>query len=118
MERLTNLVGRGSRVTHDLSEEIRYGTGARYVRLQHAPSRGPACDQAIRWLRVSPVVTALVPNLMAHPRLHSSAALRPSDSTGGKRATARRNSLGLFGALPHQWPAMCGILRSANSYSH
>jgi hypothetical protein len=104
MERLTNLVGRGSRVTQRLNKEILYGTRMRLVRLQHAPSRGPAFDQTIRWLLVSPVVTALVPNLIAHPRLHGSAALRTSDSNGGRRATAPRNSLGLFGASPHQWP--------------
>jgi hypothetical protein len=124
MERLTNLVGRGSRVTQRLNEEILYGTRMRLVGLQHAPtcptklkawlrlnllrlrsrSRGPAFDQTIRWLLVSPVVTALVPNLIAHPRLHGSAALRTSDSNGGRRATAPRNSLGLFGASPHQWP--------------
>lgn len=101
--RSPNLVGRGSRITHSLSEEVRYRASVRDVRPQHAPSRGPACDQAIRWLRVSPVVTALVPNLMAHPRLDGSAALRPSDSPGGKRAIALRKLLGLIGASPHHY---------------
>lgn len=92
MECLINLVGRGSGITHRLSEEIRYGASSRQARLQRAPSRGPACKQTLRWLPVSPVVTALVPNLMAHPRLSGSAAVRPRESTGRKRPLLCENS--------------------------
>ena len=105
MERLTNLVGRGSGTAQSLREGIRFGTTACHARLKNAPSRGPGCDQAIWWLQVSSFVTVLGSHTGGTSSAHGSAAVSLSKPTDGKRTIAPRILSGLLEPRPTKFAA-------------
>src|SRR5215469_6701424 len=103
MERVSNLVGRGSRTTQSVSEALGVELRTRHARPQDSPSRDPARHQRTQWvksqypaIRPSPTITK------AHPHPPARRSFGPTKSSDGHRELTPVEVSGLMGASPHQ----------------